>query len=743
MDSTVLNDKASAAQPQGEPNVILAQGVGTSALKMDGTPYLDLIQQMKLPGIVIFVHGVNSDGEWYQAAEKGLCDGLNTRMARNEGQIAYASVEGGKMTPVSYLPDLTPDGYLNPNKSPKAFIKDDAHFSPVIQFRWGYKGSAKDLQTYGDGLYLNERSYWGGGPFANGCTSIPDLWEGGLNDQLFLWLHAQHLNPTYDRMVYACPHRAYYVLAALRLARLVGEIRKKQADVPVTIVCHSQGNMVSIAAAFLGDRLGKVTDEEGKSGNCVANTYVLCNPPYSLLKGNAVEGWTQLDTGSGEHGYGRQTYEARIGTLKNFFDIMREQAKAQPASEIDMYNANEAHDFTCAKDGGKYGHGPGRTNHGRVTLYFNPHDQVISSTTIQGIGWRGMSQKEIREANGTGVFCQRVFAEGFQVGGTECTYHFWNNHHVKGPDKQPLKPKSQQFWYPESPRVQYSVKKGLDANEHMLPKILTAVSALFLYPIMKVVDVRINALPDPDWETPLSAPPLGNNAFLPRSVRFEGDANRFDEGLDAPGFSRNRKLQRSADDPYGGERALEKDPRDPANAPHTDAALGDENTEASMMYEHHALLRMRAKRDALHKQSDSSQGVYGKDDKVTEEDDLATASDGYKTWRAKIIKQTLVENVGTRATDHSSILTNPEHSKKALAYDIPVGACHITNKDFGRLRKMADWRFLEGLDETNPIEAFASYFNLGKMGSKDVASWATTDSNARLPPKVLNKRSVF
>lgn len=32
------------------------------------------------PGIVIFVHGVNADGEWYRAAEEGLCKGLNTRM---------------------------------------------------------------------------------------------------------------------------------------------------------------------------------------------------------------------------------------------------------------------------------------------------------------------------------------------------------------------------------------------------------------------------------------------------------------------------------------------------------------------------------------------------------------------------------------------------------------------------------------------------------------------------------------
>ncbi|MDT1822943.1 hypothetical protein FPK54_24335, partial [Acinetobacter baumannii] len=87
--------------------------------------------------------------------------------------------------------------------------------------RWGYKASSDELQEFGDAIYLNEQNYWGGGPFANGCTALPDLWGAGLSDQLFLWLHIQHMNPTNDRQVYACPPRPYYVVAALRLAKLV------------------------------------------------------------------------------------------------------------------------------------------------------------------------------------------------------------------------------------------------------------------------------------------------------------------------------------------------------------------------------------------------------------------------------------------------------------------------------------------------------------------------------------------
>lgn len=743
MDSKLIDGNDASAQPAQDTPKVIVVGKGSGSMRLGEAP-LDVIMQMPLPGIVIFVHGVNSDGEWFQAAEQGLCKGLNTRLARNDGQLAYPSVEGGQLAPVGYAPDLTPDGYLNPKKDSNSFINDSPQFSPVIHFRWGYKASAADLQLYGDTIYLNEQNYWGGGPFANGCTSIPDLWESGVDDQLFLWLHAQHMNPTNDRLVYACPHRGYYVAAALRLAKLIGEIRKKQADVPVTIVCHSQGNIVSMAAAFLGDRLGQVTDGAGNAGHCVANAYVLCNPPYSLLKSNIMEAYSELGMGNGETGRGRQTYEARIGTLKNFFEIMRNQAKAQDALEIDIASANAPHGFTAQKDRESHGYGPGKTSHGRVTLYFNPHDQVISSTTIQGIGWRGMNADEIRDANGGGVFCQRVFSQGFPVGGAATKYDAWNDHHVKAKDGSNLKPGDKQFWYPESPRARYSIKKGLDANEHYVAKAMTLATAPVFYLVTALKDVRINGLPDKGWVTPLEAPALVP-PFLPQARRFGQLSDQFDEGIDAPGSSRNKDRQRDAGDPYAGERKLESDPRDPADAPRTDAARGDEDTEASLRYEHHALLRMRAKRDGLHVDSDPNGKRYGKADDVKEEDDLSIASDGYRNWRAEQIKNALAENVGSRATDHSSIMTNPDHAEKALAYDIPVGVCHIAKEDLAEVRVMADWRYLEGLGKSHPLSPFVNYFKLGTMAGQEMSKWANDERNAEaaLPPKVVNKRSLI
>lgn len=702
---------------------VVGAGCGTVFL---GDKYLDVVMQLPLPGIVIFVHGVNSDGEWFAQAEEGLCRGLNDRLRRRDDQLAHPTVAGGQLRPVQYVPDLTPDGYLNPEKTEATFIESDQHFSPVIHFRWGYKASAEDLQTYGDKVFLNERNYWGGGPFANGCTALPDLWGEGLSDELFLWFHVQHLNPTNDRTVYACPPRPYYVLAALRLARLIEAIRQKQADVPVTIVCHSQGNMVAMAAAFLGDRLVPATDPAGKTGRCVADTYVLCNPPYSLVENNGVESWSERHMRDPHGNCGRQVHAARVGTLRAFFDIIRAQAACEQAPDVvDEAMENEAHGFDAVSDRKRHGYGAKPSTHGRVTLYFNPHDQVISSSTVQGFGWRGLSAREIADVNGAGVFCQRVFAQAYTVG-KRGTYDFWKNHHGKG-----VKPGSQAFWHPESPRVRYSIGKGLRANERVLAKILTLITSVPLTLTTSAVDTRINALPPDDWSTPLAGPDLPE-PFVPESLRFGQSSRDFDEGMDAPGDARDRARVRDTGDPYLGDRPVPDDVRRAGKTADTDAARGDADSEAALRYEHHAMLRMEAKRD----------GRYAKDKPVTEEDELDGASAGYKTWRTEKIRESLAANIDTHATDHSTIMTNPMHAQKALAYDVAVGVCRIDKKDLAMLRQAADWRFPKMLP--SPFLKFGEYFKSGKLDKKSISEWANGHAGeGSMPAKIIDQRKLF
>ena len=571
---------AAAAAPPDKPRSILV-GSGEGICRFDHGLH-DVVAQLPLPGVVIFVHGVNSDGEWYQQAEEGLCAGLNKRLARGDGQLVHRGVNGGQLAPMNYIDELTGDGFLNPEMNSQSFIvQDEQAYSPVIRFRWGYKASGEELQKYGRGIYLNEKDYWGGGPFANGCSALADLWGDGLDEGLFLWLHVQHLNPTSDRQVYSCPPRPYFVLGALRLAKLVESLRRLQADLPITIVCHSQGNMVGMAAAFMGDAMADATDAAGRSGRCVADTYVLCNPPYSLAEGNFSESWTERGMVDSEGRSGRQTLAARTRTLARFFDILRRRAPLQQdAARVDRLMANEAHGFTAAADCAR--HGLGGSTCGRVTLYCNPHDQVISATAIQGIGWRGMSAAEIAATAGAGTFTQRVFAQGFMVGDpTRTSYDCWADHH-----KKPA-PGSADFWVPRSQLARYSLTNGWKANSNPLGWVMTLLATPIIAPVVAVGKIPINELPPRDWKLPLQAPPLPE-PFEPQALRFGVESPAFDEKTDAPGRHRDRRRVREKDDPYAD------DPE--AAATRSDAAAGDEKSEASLRYEHHAQLRMEARR---------------------------------------------------------------------------------------------------------------------------------------------------
>lgn len=720
-NSTPINSSFSdqSGNPLDDPtNVMLDERAGTSFLK---PRQLDVIMQLPLPGIVIFVHGVNSDGEWYKQAEEGLCHGLNERLKRCREHLTFPMPAGGMLTPVKYLSELTPDGFVNPKLGATNFIEPTENFSPVIQFRWGYKASASELQDYSDGIYLNEHNYWGGGPFANGCTALPDLWGNGLSSRLFLWMHVQHLNPTNDRLVYACPPRPYFVVAALRLARLIEAIRKKQADVPITIVCHSQGNMIGMAAAFLGDRLPEVSDSSGKTGRCVGDNYVLCNPPYSLVAKNFTQAWTERDMEDTDGNNGRQTGDARVATLRAFFQIIGQQAQTQqPCEIIDEAMKNEAHGFDAQADRKRYGYGPAKSTQGRVTLYFNPHDQVISTTTIQGIGWRGLSQQEIDATGGGGIFVQRVFSQGFAVGETG-TYDFW---HKKPASKE-------DFWYPRSPIAEYSLSKGNEASSNFVGKILTFAMAPIMIFAMRMSKTPINALPPDDWMTPLSAPNLPET-FLPEVIHFGIASGLFDEGMDAPGTHRSRSKQREAGDPYEGDRETPGDSSESGKSKLTDAAAGNADTEAALMYEHHAMLRMKAKRE----------GLYKKSAQVDMEDKPRTANTDYTEWRNKKIKESLAAAIDTHATDHSTIMTNSAHSRRALAYDVAIGTCRIRQVEFEKIRAIADWRFLEGLDKDDSSQIFYEYFQSGVLGGESVSDWSQKN-DACMPANIADKRKIF
>ncbi len=698
---------------------IMSDASGVTLLRKS---YLDVIKKLPLPGIVIFVHGVNSDGEWYDQTEEGLCKGLNNRLKRNDDQMVYPSALAGQLTPARYKAELTADGYLDPDRQPDNFIETSDHFSPVIRFRWGYKANSEELQKYGTGIYLNEHNYWGGGPFANGCTSLPDLWNEGVSQNMLLWWEIGHFNPMSDRPVFSCPPRPYFVLAALRLAKLIESIRKVHANTPITIVCHSQGNMVAIAAAFLGDRMPEVSDSKGVSARCVADTYVLCNPPYSLQTAQFVENWTETHMKDCDGGTGRQTADARMQTMKNFFDIIRKPASSQPqeAEEIDKAMTNRNHQFDTATDRQKHGYGSPQRTCGRVTLYCNPHDQVISAKTIRGIGWLGMCDAEIAATNGHGVFCQRVFAQDFTVGGTDKEYGYWTNHY------RAVKEESDDFWMPRSPTITYTL--GSHTNNSFFGEVITYLTAPLMIVLTKVSGSPVNAVPPKGWKIPLTAPTLPQ-AFKPQGPQRGGRSTPFDQGRKAPGEDRDAGRAREPGDTYGGERKLEQRKGEPER-PATDAGTGDAKSEAQLRYEHHARLRMEARQKGFVKKDEKS---------VTAEDEPATASEEYKEWRSGRIRDYLDKGVDNNATDHSTIMTDPENAEKALAYDVAVGVCDLSPQEIRTLRIKADWQLNIGEEIDDPDRALAKYILTGKINEAFLNVWAATDE-ACMPMKIIDRR---
>ena len=735
-----------AQHPGGQPSTddpsqtSVGGGLGTTLFNRND---LECVMQMPLPGVVIFVHGVNSEGEWFKEAEKGLCAGLNRRMGRYDDQLFHWGPVAGQMTPVSYIESLTPDGFLNPDMSSKTYITPDPSFSPVIHFRWGYAANAVELKEYGDKIMLNEKNYWGGGPFAGGCSSLQDLWNDGLNDRLFLWLTVQHMNGIGNRKIYSTPPRTYGVLGALRLARLVESIRKRQADAPITIVCHSQGNMIGLAAAFLGDRLPEVTDQWGKKGRCVADTYVLANPPYSLVEANMTDSWAQRGVRDKNGHVGRETYVARKETLRAYFDILRARAELEmPAEDLDraMENArpskNGGKPYSAAKD--REAHGLYQKNtYGRVTLYCCPHDQVISALTVQGIGWRGMSVDEISATNAWGVFSQRVFASNFEVGGENKLYRYWQD------DWRKDKNQKEGFWYPPSPPARYGLGRGMHSNEGWIAKFFTIATSPALY-LFNLTNMPVNEDPPKDWEIPITAPMLDKETrFLPQALRYGKPSGArdaqgkpieegcFNEGYDPPSAGRDaNKENKRDDDPYDNFDAKSEKFKTEGDAL---KAQGDAASEAAQRYEDHSILRMEARRSGNRRWVDKEGNVVG-------EDNPEAASADYTEWRNNEIFQILNGGDKNNPTNHSTIMTNKDHAEKALAYDVAIGLCYLTEMDFEEIRIQADWRFANSLGDEGQNGKMADYIITGKCEKLFLQDWVVKDDHAKMPSKIHDER---
>ena len=199
--------------------------------------------------------------------------------------------------------------------------------------------------------------------------------------------------------------------------------------------------MVGLAAAFLADRLG-----------IQADNYVLCNPPLSLVDKNGTEDWVQRYTTNGRARAAGSAMAPASTPSPTSSNCSRPAPAASrpPNGWINTWPTRSRPTAAPASRrqrppamGARWPPHP-RPRHPLL----QPHDQVISADSVQGIGWRGMSADEIAKTGGAGVFAQRVFAHAYPVGAAGGKdYDFWAERNKRDPDPYPGS-----FWIPPSPR---------------------------------------------------------------------------------------------------------------------------------------------------------------------------------------------------------------------------------------------------------------------------------------------------
>lgn len=340
-----------------------------------------------VPGNIIIVHGVNDVGTSYEAVERGLCEGLATRLSGELKAASYRLPSEADSKKVEADPDAV---------FYKRTITDSTH-SPVIPFYWGFReldGEVTANTKLARGQFLDrhgnrlDKDYSkGGGPFANATSTLPDMWNRGKWG-VFRLLDKAQQDATHP--VLNNPGRMYMILAAQRLAALICMIRDYDENETISIVAHSQGCLISLLAqAFLLDPKIKQVQSNARP----ADTLILNNPPYSLIENipssvSIVDGYADDDPvmkGRYDTIDGNQTLNARLTTLsrisKGIWSRRHTQPPLEELAKVDKHFGAVGKAWNAGED---------RDNRGKVYLYFGPEDMMVSLANVQGIGWQGV-----------------------------------------------------------------------------------------------------------------------------------------------------------------------------------------------------------------------------------------------------------------------------------------------------------------------------------------------------------------
>ncbi len=337
-----------------------------------------------MPGVIIFVHGVNSEGEWYDPAEQALCDGLNERLGLGDTDF--------KLKPNSYV-DRDPE---TRKMHERRYDSTKPGNSPVIRFYWGYRepqekedqGKFKVPLRNLTGTDFQKRTendngpwFWGGGAFQNGTNSLQQMWSGkGFSRHLLGIVDLQLLNTEPERQLQDAPVRDYYPHAAQRLANLIDKIREKYRHDTITVMSHSQGTMIALAATAL----------------CKTRA------PDALFVMNSPFAFDDKETDFAACGNDRPTAQARVKTFRNIANRIQADKRELDERLKGLLQVGKGPDGKSWRpDIQATPEIKERDNHGRLYVYFSPHDRVMGMTALKSIGWQGVSDALIEELGDT------------------------------------------------------------------------------------------------------------------------------------------------------------------------------------------------------------------------------------------------------------------------------------------------------------------------------------------------------
>ena len=382
----------------------IAQHTGTTVPNRDSNASRHVPLRNKLPCTTILIHGVNDIGTDFGTVEGGLCEGLNDRLGRND--LKGATYSHGRM---ANDPTVVKVADMMKNLDDAIYRRQESQdtLSPLIPFYWGFKASDADMAQPGGkqtvngqtvdrfGNRLDSHRAKGGGMFANATTNIPDMFntnfKGGKATAKLNEINADPTHPLFE-----APSRHYMVLAALRLAALVRQIRQIDSNETVNIIGHSQGTIISLLAqAFLMDGL-YVNNAQVLPADRPADTLILIDSPYSIEE--------SLVDQALQSGDGHQTAWARVKTLANLVGLVARDKHGAPKLEQLQYvqGGPDNHGITGPKwktdqatrltqpQGNKPVVFAERDNRGKVYLYFCPEDSTVGLRGVNGIGSIGL-----------------------------------------------------------------------------------------------------------------------------------------------------------------------------------------------------------------------------------------------------------------------------------------------------------------------------------------------------------------